>query len=452
MAVLMLGGLLALSLAAAPSAAQATALAKAKSWEELYLGFAAVSADGVSKGDRPKIADALLKGCLALEGEDPVMAYSLGEKSIELTPTADALMCTAMSAKRTDQRGAAEDALRKGLTAFGKDGRFGLELGRLYIEDGQPGEAAAVLARVPPKSKESTEAKRLLAGVSRESSVPIEGATPRGTPVVEAPPMPGRRQPTELPRSTSNSYESITDESGHRIRQNQYFRFRYFNQARDFGQRADYEGRVQDALEESRVNVKRIFGVQREKPCDVILYSKAEFKLHHGERMAQAVAGFYSMDAIRMNDSAEISPRNRAVLVHEYVHAVMDELFNFNSDAAPVWIHEGTAEFIEWRYLGSDDPPRNELAVLRQMAHNQELPSLRRLDGGPLVGMRNPSVMYALSAMAVKALVARRGMSAYVEFLEDCGRGTPWSQGIENHFGTTVERLDEELADELKTK
>lgn len=451
----MLSGLLALSLAAAPTAAQATALAKAKSWEELYLAFAAISADSVSKADRPKIASALLKGCLALEGDDAVMAYSLGEKSVELAATADALICTALSAKRTDQRGAAEDVLRKGLSTFTKDGRFGLELGRLYIEDGQPGEAAAVLARVPPKSKESTEAKRLLAGVSRESSLPIEGATPRGNgpsvAVVDAPPT-GRRQPSELPRSTSNSYESIVDESGHRIRQNQYFRFRYFNQARDFGQRADYEGRVQDALEESRINVKRIFGVQREKPCDVILYSKAEFKLHHGERMAQAVAGFYSMDAIRMNDSAEISPRNRAVLVHEYVHAVMDELFNFNSGAAPVWIHEGTAEFIEWRYLGSDDPPRQELAVLRQMAHNQELPSLRQLENGPLVGMRNPSVMYALSAMAVKALIARRGMSAYIDFLKDCGRGTPWTQGIEQHFGTTVERLDEELQDELKTK
>lgn len=446
----MLSGLLALSLAAAPSAAQATALAKAKSWEELYLGFAAVSADSVSKADRPKIAGALLKGCLALEGDDAVMAYSLGEKSVELTPTADALICTALSAKRTDQRGAAEDALRKGLSAFAKDGRFGLELGRLYIEDGQPGEAAAVLARVPPKSKENVEAKRLLAGVSSESSMPVARGGARVA-VIDAPPT-GRRQLAELPRSTSNSYESIVDESGHRIRQNQYFRFRYFNQARDFGQRADYEGRVQDALEESRVNVKRIFGEQREKPCDVILYSKAEFRLHHGERMAQAVAGFYSMDAIRMNDSAEISPRNRAVLVHEYVHAVMDELFGFNSGAAPVWIHEGTAEFVEWRYLGSDDPPRQELAVLRQMAHNQELPSLRQLEGGPLVGMRNPSVMYALSAMAVKALIARRGMSAYIEFLKDCGRGTPWTQGIEQHFGTTVERLDEELQDELKTK
>lgn len=449
----MLTGLLALTLTAAPTAAQAAALAKAKSWEELYLGFAAATPESASKAERPKIAAALLQGCLALQGDDPVMAYSLGEKSVAFASTADALYCTALTAKRSEQRGAAEDALRKGLSSFAKDGRFGLELGRLYLEDGQPREAAAALSKVPPKSKEAAEAKRLLVGIPREGATAVDSPGPRvAVEPEEVVDGPRRASPGELPRSTSASYESMVDESGHRYRQNRYFRFRYFNQKRDFGERADYEGRVQDALEEARLNVKRLFGVSREKACDVILYSKAEFRLHHGERAAQAVAGFYSMDAIRMNDSAEINARNRAVLVHEYVHAVMDELLGFNGGAVPTWVHEGTAELIEWRYLGSDDPPRNELAVLRQMAQVEQLPSLRQLDGGPLVGMRNPSVMYALSALAMRHLVARRSMREVVELLEDAGRGQPFAKALENRFGLTLERLDELLADELKSK
>ncbi len=450
----MLTALLTLSLAAAPGAAQATALAKAKNWEELYLGFATATPESVPKGERPKVAKALLEGCLALQGDDAVMAYSLGERSVAFAPSADALFCTALTAKRSEQRGACEDALQKGLKSYAKDGRFGLELGRLYIEDGQPGEAAVVLARVPTKSKESAEAKRLLVGLSGNSAIPTEGGSKRSNPDDDGATQVAnfRKPPSELPRSTSLTYESSVDETGRRVRQNQYFRFLYFNQTRDFGQRADYEGRVQAALEESRTNVQRLLGVARDKPCDVILYSREEFRLHHGPQFAQAVAGFYSEDAIRMNDSAEINVRNRAVLVHEYVHAVMDELINFNSRALPVWAHEGTAEFIEWRYLGSEDPPRGELSMLRQMAHENQLPSLKQLENGPLVGMRNPSVMYALSALAVKQLVRRGGMSRLIELFRDAGRGTPFPQAVENHFGITIERLDEVLLDELQSK
>ena len=162
----MLGPLLALAVTAAPNAAQAISFAKAKQWEELYLAFAAANPEASAKGDRPKIAQALLSGCLALQVDDAVMAFSLGEKSVAFGPTADGLSCTAITAKRSDQRGAAEEALRKGLSLFAKDGRFALELGRLYLEDGQPGEAASMFARVPPKAKESAEAKRLVARLS----------------------------------------------------------------------------------------------------------------------------------------------------------------------------------------------------------------------------------------------------------------------------------------------
>jgi hypothetical protein len=331
----MLAALLSLTLTAAPTAAQAAAFARAKQWEELYLAFAAASPEGSAKGDRPKIAQALLAGCRALEVDDPVMAFSLGEKSVAFGPSADALFCTAMTAKRSDQRGAAEDAFKKGTSSFPKDARFPLELGRLYLEDGQPGEAIAQLAKVPPKAKESAEAKRLIAQIARESGTTVGGAKVKvqeGGAISEA-------SGGELGRATSRSYESSVDGDGRRVRQNQYFRFYYFNQKRDFGQRAEYEGKVQGALEESRIKAQSLLGVAREKPVDVILYSREEFRLHHGPQASQAIAGFYAEDAIRMNDSAEINERNRSTLVHEYVHAVMDELGSFNQRSLPTWMH-----------------------------------------------------------------------------------------------------------------
>jgi hypothetical protein len=452
--------LLLLALGAAPTAADAGKLAAAKQWEELYLAFAAATPDSASKADRPKIAAALLKGCTALQGDDAVMANSLGEKSVAFNSTAEALFCTGITAKRTDQRGAAEDTFRKGLSAFPKDGRFGLELGQLYLEDGQPAEAAKALRLVPPKSKQTAEAKKLLATTlgetkSEEQALAPSGVATKGVRFDDDEPaqQSGFRSPTgATPRSTSSSYESVTDENGNRVRQNQYFRIRYFNQKRDFGARADYEGSVQNSLEEARVSVRRLLGEARERPCDVILYSRDEFRLHHGAAASQAIAGFYSEDAIRMNDSAEMNSQNQAVLVHEYVHAVMDEIVNFRHGALPVWMHEGTAELVEWRYQGGDGPPLNYKNRLAGLAKNKRLPSLAQLRDGPLVGMSDPGTMYALSAMAVRELVAKNGMSGLVRMMRDCGRGVPFEKALQEHFSLTLAELDERVSDTLAAK
>lgn len=445
----MLSALLTLALTASPTAAQAAAWAQGKQWEELYLGFAAAAPEGSAKGERAKIAQALLAGCLALQGEDAVMAFSLGEKSVAFAPSADALFCTALTAKRSEQRGAAEEALKQGTSSYPKDGRFALELGRLYLEDGQPGEAASTLARVPPRAKESGEAKRLIAQIARDSGSSVGG--PKVRPEVEPSGAPLEGSATaELGRGTSRSYESGVDGDGRRVRQNQYFRFYYFNSRRDFGQRAEYEGRVQGALEDARVAAQRLLGVAREKPVDVILYSREEFRLHHGAQAAQAVAGFYSEDAIRMNDSAEINQQNRATLVHEYVHAVMDELGNFNQHSLPVWVHEGLAEYIEWRSEGADGPPRAYATALQQLALQDQLPRLEEMTQGPLIATRNPGLSYAVSAVGMRLLVERRGMGEVVELIRECGKGVPFEQALERRFGTTLSHLDEELTSSLK--
>lgn len=443
----MLPALLTLALSAAPTAAQAGALARGQQWEELYLAFAAASPEASPKAERPKIAAALLQGCRALAADDAVMAFSLGEKSVAFAPSADALHCTGVTARKTDQRAAAEEALGRGLKDFPKDGRFALELGRLHLDEGQADEAAAVLAKVPPKSKESAEAKKLLAELAARVPVVLQPVD------AEAVELPGARvamAPTAEARPTSRSYESSVDEDGRRVRQNQYFRFYYFSPKRDFGQRAEYEGQVQAALEDARVAVEGLLGVAREKPTDVILYSREEFRLHHGPQAAQAVAGFYTQDAIRLNDSAEINPRNRAVLVHEYVHAVMDELLSFNGRAVPTWVHEGLAEYLEWRSEGQDRPPKAFALRLQQLALQHRLPSIAALTKGPLVASGDPGLAYNLSAVAVRLLVERRGLREVVELLRECGRGAPFEPQLERRFGLTVERLDEELTSALK--
>ena len=209
---------------------------------------------------------------------------------------------------------------------------------------------------------------------------------------------------------------------------------------------------MQGALEEARVTVQRLLGVAREKPLDVILYSRQEFMMHHGPQAAHAIAGFYSADAIRMNDSAEVNEQNRATLVHEYVHAVMDELTGFNQGSLPTWMHEGTAEYVEWRYQGADGPPAHDAKALQQLALQDQLPRLTQMNQGPLIGTRNPGLSYAVSAVGVRLLVERRGMGELLELMRECGHGAPFEQALERRFGVKVQDLDEELAATLKSR
>lgn len=458
---------LALLLAAAPPpASKASALVASKQWEELYLAFASAQPSAYGKADQQKLAKALAAGCVALVPDDAVMAYSLGEKSAAFAATQEGLYCAGLAALRTDQRASAEEHFRAGMKAFPKDARFPLELGRFLLEEGDAPGATQALAKVPAKAKEYQDAQALLARARGNAEPPPSDVAIARAPSpktisparddAEEDELPGQRRGPPAPIKgggvTGMGYESSVDGEGRRVRANSYFRFRYFNAQRDFGQRADYEGRVQGALEESRRASQRLLGFARENPVDVILYSREEFLMHHGPQAAMAIAGFYSASAIRMNDSAEINAHNQATLVHEYIHAVVDELTGFNDGRLPVWINEGLAEYIEWRYQGSESPAVALSTGLRQLASQGKLPPLGTMTRGPLIGMRNPALAYALSATAVKLLAKKGGMTEVVELIRDAGKGEDFDKAFERRFGKTLEEFDEELAAELKAR
>jgi hypothetical protein len=251
---------------------------------------------------------------------------------------------------------------------------------------------------------------------------------------------------------TTSSYESGVDSEGRRTRANAHFRFRYFNAQRDFGQRADYEGSVQAALEQARDESKSVLGTSRDAPTDVILYSADEFKMHHGTGMAQSVAGFYSENAIRMNDSAEINAHNQAVLVHEYTHAVLDEVSHFHDERVPLWLNEGLATWVEWRYQGFDGPPPLVQKEVQGAALQKRLPSLREMAKTALVNQANPGLRYHVSGAAVHLLLKDGGTENLLGLFSDCGGGQAFDAVFEKRYGKTLAEFEEKLADELKSR
>jgi hypothetical protein len=441
-------------LAAAPVPAQkAQALAGAQSWEELYLAFAAADVKGYSAKDRVTIATELEKGCGALSKTDAVMGYSLGERAVAFHATAGALLCTARTAAASDQRDAAEKALRQGLKDFPKDGAFGLELGKQLLEEKDPAGAAAVLAKVPKKTPQYAEAKRLLASAqaskseqqaARKEVATIESRIDKG-----ASAEPVAKNATPGSSGSGLGYTSSEGPDGMRTRGNSRFVFKYFNNNRDFGQRADYEGRIVDAMNEIYDFDKQVVGLAREAPCDVILYSRVEFAAHFSALAAMRVAGVYSMNAIRMNDAAEITQETKAVLSHEYVHAIVDDVVHGQALRIPLWMNEGLAEYVEWRYLGSGDPPTHVAAAMHAAAQANELPSLKEMDRGAPINSRNPHIAYGVSAIAVRQLIQAGGMESLWELIREVGKGAAFEPALQKRYGKTVEKLQEEVSDEL---
>ncbi|MCA3015010.1 MAG: hypothetical protein INH41_21700 [Myxococcaceae bacterium] len=453
---------------ASPSAAQAEALAASASWEDLYLAFAAASPRAFAPRDRGRVGRALAQGCDALVAADAVMAFSLGEKAVAFDPQPAAIGCAAKAAIATDQRSAADELLRGGLRRHPRDATLAVALGALLVEERDGAGASAVLSKVPRSAKVFPEAQRLLraATAMADEAARARGALAGGGPTGRVAPGPvGDEAPGDdaatprppglgLPPSlgTSRSYESSVDEEGRRIRQNAFFRFRYFSARRDFGQRADYEGNVQDALEAARVVAARVMGVSRQSAVDVVLYSKAEFTLHHGPWAAAAVAGFYSQSAIRMNDSAEINERTRAVLVHEYVHSVIHELASFNDRGVPRWVHEGLAEHVEWQFEGRTRPEGRYDTFLRQLASQGRLPSLASMRDDPLIASANPGVLYAYASLAIGTFVARWGMPELISLIRDLGRGVVFEQAFSQRTGTSLEAFEESVAAAIRAR
>lgn len=453
----------ALLLAAAPppSAQKAKELAARGAWEELYLAFASGDVAGVPEAQRRAISGALLKGCEALLPEDAVMAYSLGERAGAFDASAGALKCLARAARKTDQRAAAEAALRKGLERHPKDGAFGLELGRLLLEEQDAAGALEVLEKVPPRSREGAEAKRLLQqaraktseeGQARKEAERLErlmngkpgtGRRP-SAPSLETAPAVGRGGPGDT-RSVSLTYESSTDSRGMRTRSNGRFVIRYFNNERDFSQRAEYEGRIVSALEEAYDFTRNLLGEARESPVDVVLYTREEFSIHFGARRARGVAGLYSDDAIRINDAAELTQQTRATLVHEYVHAALDDFCDKNGHLLPTWLNEGLAEYVEWRYLGREEPERGIHVALVSAAKANRLPRLAELGDPALMYTRNPAFSYGTSGVAVRELARRGGTSRLLTFARELCRGRSLEEGLRDHYGETLESMDEEV-------
>jgi tetratricopeptide repeat protein len=154
----------------------------------------------------------------------------------------------------------------------------------------------------------------------------------------------------------------------------------------------------------------------------VILYTREQF--HDITRSPSWAGG--SFDG-RIRVPVQGALQNRAeferVLAHEFTHALIQSVA---ARGVPTWLHEGLADCFD----GSDI--RKKEQQVRQA--DRPVP-LSRLEGSfEALTVKEASLAYAASAVAVHQLLEDPGPLAVANLLTDLGRGVPFNEAFERNM------------------
>lgn len=203
--------------------------------------------------------------------------------------------------------------------------------------------------------------------------------------------------------------------------------------------KADYARTVTRYLEEAREHALRRLGVAPLEPTRVIFYGKAAYLAAHEHRFGFPTVGFYD-GRIHVASAAHPAGELRALLFHEYVHAVFAER---TGGHRPFWLNEGLAELAERASSGQEPLSRRERAVLRERIAAGEWIPLGHLTAG-FGGLGEEEARQAyLEATAAAAWVAARASAAELASLLDrLGAGEPVDRALRAAAGTDTAGTD----------
>jgi tetratricopeptide (TPR) repeat protein len=183
---------------------------------------------------------------------------------------------------------------------------------------------------------------------------------------------------------------------------------------------------IVERLEKAYWRIGGVLTAYPSKPITVVLYTTEQFR--DITRMPDWTAAAYD-GRIRLPIKGALVDMDRLdrVLSHEFVHAVVAMLGGRN---VPVWMNEGLAVVLE----DGESEYTQLLARARTRPSLGELHgSFTRLPGGDV------HLAYAVSANAVKRMLALRGPYAAVGLMQDMARGADFAGAFQQRFAMRYE-------------
>ena len=204
----------------------------------------------------------------------------------------------------------------------------------------------------------------------------------------------------------------------------------------------DYGEIVARYLEEAHAAVSQRIGSYSSEPMEVLLYGRAAYDRAWAERFSFRTVGFYD-GRVHVVSAAHPAGELRALLFHEYVHAVFRQRTGGDQ---PYWFNEGLAEIVERDSRRQPRLSRSERSQLR-----------RRIDAGEWIPLRRlaPSfsdlddeearIAYLEATAAVSWIEERTGTEQRAELLARLGAGLPDDPALRSTLGLDTEDIDASL-------
>lgn len=200
-------------------------------------------------------------------------------------------------------------------------------------------------------------------------------------------------------------------------------------------------------LAEAREEGEALLGVSPAEPTTAVLYGKAAYQREHAGRFSFATVGFYD-GRIHVVSAAHPAGELRALLFHEYVHALFRE---HTGGDRPYWLNEGLAELAERSSRRRPALTRAELQRLRQRIEAGSWISLRRL-APSFSGLDDDDarIAYLESAAAVAWIVERTDRAQRARLLGRIAQGESTDAALLAALGMDSDALGEALRERVR--
>jgi hypothetical protein len=199
-------------------------------------------------------------------------------------------------------------------------------------------------------------------------------------------------------------------------------------------------------LEDARTAVDQRLGAAPAEPMGVVLYGRGAYDRAHAARFSFRTVGFFD-GRMHVVSAAHPAGELRALLFHEYVHAVFRER---TGGDRPYWLNEGLAELAERESRKQPSLTRSERSLLQRRRVAGDWIPLRRL-APSFSGLTDEDARaaYLQAAAATAWLEARTDRSARGQLLASLGQGRSDDEALRAVLGLDTEALDAALQREI---
>ena len=209
---------------------------------------------------------------------------------------------------------------------------------------------------------------------------------------------------------------------------------------------SDWAQRAMRFLEEAREELSQLLGVQPSEPLSVIFYGRAAYQKAHADRFSFRTAGFFD-GRIHVVASAHATERLRALLFHEYSHALFREQ---TGGDRPYWLNEGLAEQFERRARSKPISTRSERAQLRAAIQSGEWIPLSQI-AQSFSGLQDEDarLAYLESIVVVEWMTAHTDRAARTRLLKGLGQGRSADLVLYETLGLDTQGLDQAVRSDI---